>query len=110
MKKNIVIIMLFSMLANFMLPRCSVELKDYELLSSIMRSQSILFYMFYFHIAPLKVVKALYDKQESCSRPGKTRESGSQSPAHPNSSADFSLVGADKPGVLNRLLKSTNAG
>ena len=110
MKKNIVIIMLFSMLANFLLPRCAVELKDYELLSGIMKSQSILLYMFYFQIAPLKVVKALYGKQESCSRATKTEEKDNQSPAHANTSADFSLVGADKSVVLNRLLKGMCAG
>src|SRR3989339_279049 len=102
--------MLFSMLANFLLPRCAVELKDYELLSGIMKSQSILFYMFYFQIAPLKVVKALYGKQESCSRATKTEEKDNQSPAHANTSADFSLVGADKSVVLNRLLKGMCAG
>jgi hypothetical protein len=91
----------FCIFLNGFVPRFSIPADDYNVLSQIIASQSILLHFFSLSTLPEKIVNELF-KEQSMPQAQHKKLPAKQNSNSTNSSSDYTLINADARGALNR--------
>jgi hypothetical protein len=86
---------------NIMMPRLTLGAIDYQTLGSLIAQQSDLLYCFSLSTLPIQIMNDIMEDAVPGARAGAKAEKAPSQPTdqHANSSADFSLIRADRPEI-----------